>query len=87
MGLTLRPTGLGSPVDKDRRDYTVFSGEFAMGQIYEERGAPADLHGSGRSPAFLARHRTRAWMATRRRSNRQRHSSGRTGGSGWHGQS
>ena len=37
MGLTLRPP------DKDRGDYTLFSGEFAVGQIYEERGAPADL--------------------------------------------
>jgi hypothetical protein len=43
MGLTIRPTGLSSPVDKDWRDYTVFSGEFAVGRIYEERGAPADL--------------------------------------------
>jgi hypothetical protein len=43
MGLTLRPTGLGSAVDKDRRGYTVFSGVSAVGRIYEERGAPADL--------------------------------------------
>ena len=43
MGLTLRPTDLGSPADKDRGDYTVFSGEFAVGRIYEVRGAPADL--------------------------------------------
>jgi hypothetical protein len=43
MGLTLRPTGLGSAADQDRRGYTVFSGEFAVGQIHEERGAPADL--------------------------------------------
>jgi hypothetical protein len=50
MGLTLRPTGLGSPVDKDRRDYTVFSGEFAVGRIYEERGAPGP-------PMVLSDHR------------------------------
>ena len=43
MGLTLRPPGLGPPADKDRSDYTLFSGEFAVGRIYEERGAPADL--------------------------------------------
>ena len=43
MGLTLRPTGLGSAADKGRTDYTLFSGEFAVGRIYEERGAPADL--------------------------------------------
>jgi hypothetical protein len=42
-GLTLRPTGPGAAADKDRRDYAVFSGEFAVGRIYEERGAPADL--------------------------------------------
>jgi hypothetical protein len=41
--LTLRPTGLGSPLDKDRRDCTVFSSEFAVGRIYEERGEPTDL--------------------------------------------
>ena len=40
---TLRPAGLGAPADKDRRDYTVYSGEFVVGRIYEERGAPADL--------------------------------------------
>jgi hypothetical protein len=43
MGLTLRPAGLGSAADKERRNYTVFSGEFVVGRIYEERGAPADL--------------------------------------------
>jgi len=43
MGLTFRPTGLGSPADKDRSDYTVFSGEFAVGRIHEVRGAPADV--------------------------------------------
>jgi hypothetical protein len=43
MGLTLRPTGIGSAADKGCTDYTLFSGEFAVGRIYEERGAPADL--------------------------------------------
>ena len=43
MGLALRPTGLNAPADKDRSDYTLLSGEFAVGRIYEERGAPADL--------------------------------------------
>jgi hypothetical protein len=43
MGLTLRPTSLGAPADTDRSDYTLFSGEFAVGLIYEECGAPADL--------------------------------------------
>ena len=43
MGLALRPTGLNPPADKDRSDYTLFSGEFAVGRIYEECGAPAHL--------------------------------------------
>jgi len=43
MGLALRPTGLNPPADKDRSGYTLFSGEFAVGRIYEERGAPADV--------------------------------------------
>lgn len=49
MSLTLRPPGLGSPVDKDGSDYTVFSGKFAVGRI-EERGAPADHHIFGTPP-------------------------------------
>src|SRR5215831_15509653 len=48
---------------------------------------PRMFSGSGRSPAFLARPRTCAWMATRRRASRQRLSSARAGGRGWHGQS
>jgi|GraSoi2013_100cm_1033763.scaffolds.fasta_scaffold13727_2 hypothetical protein len=39
MSLTLRPTDLASPVDRDRLDYTLFSGEWAIGRIYEDRGA------------------------------------------------
>jgi hypothetical protein len=31
MGLTMRPTGLASPVDKDRQDFTIYSGDWAMG--------------------------------------------------------
>jgi hypothetical protein len=34
----LRPTGLGSGIDKDRADYTVFCGEWNIGRIYEVRG-------------------------------------------------
>jgi hypothetical protein len=44
MSLELRPTSLASPIDKDRGDYTLFSGEWAMGRIYEERGARKELH-------------------------------------------
>ena len=43
MPLTMRPTGLESPVDKDRPDFTIFSGDWAMGRIYEDRGAPVNL--------------------------------------------
>jgi hypothetical protein len=39
MALTLRPTGLESPVYNDLKDYTVFSGRWGIGRIYEERGA------------------------------------------------
>ena len=43
MPLTIGPTGMESPVDKNRKDFTVFSGEWAMGRICEERGAPVNL--------------------------------------------
>ena len=38
MPLKLRPTGRGSGIDKDRPDYTVFSGEWEIGRIYQTRG-------------------------------------------------
>jgi hypothetical protein len=38
MPLKLRPIGLGSGIDKDRGDYTVFCGEWNIGRIYEVRG-------------------------------------------------
>ena len=43
MALTLRPTGLESPGYNDLKDYTVFSGRWGIGRIYEERGARPDL--------------------------------------------
>jgi hypothetical protein len=43
MPLKLRPTGLGSGIDKDRADYTVYSGDWAIGRIYETRGGPEHL--------------------------------------------
>jgi hypothetical protein len=43
MPLTMRPTGLGAGIDKDRPDYTVFCGEWAIGRIYEVRGGPDHL--------------------------------------------
>src|SRR6266436_3367781 len=35
MALTLRPTGLESPVYNDLKDYPVFSGRWGIGRIYE----------------------------------------------------
>ena len=40
MPLSVRPTDFVSPVDRDRKDYTVYSGRWAMGRIYDERGTP-----------------------------------------------
>jgi hypothetical protein len=34
------PTGLSSPVDNDRQDFTIYSGDWAMSRIYEQRGGP-----------------------------------------------
>ena len=41
--LTLRPTGLGTGIDKDRPDYTVYCGGWDVGRIYETRGGPDNL--------------------------------------------
>jgi hypothetical protein len=38
MALKLRPTGLGSGIDKDRPDYTVYTGEWEVRRIYQTRG-------------------------------------------------
>jgi hypothetical protein len=38
MALTMRPTGPGSGIDKDRQDYTVYTGGWDIGRIYEVRG-------------------------------------------------
>jgi hypothetical protein len=43
MALTMRPTGLGSGIDKDRQDYTVYTGGWNIGRIYEVRGGPENL--------------------------------------------
>src|SRR4051812_12655429 len=40
MPLTMRPTGLGSGIDKDRVDYTVCCGGWEIGRIYQTRGGP-----------------------------------------------
>ena len=43
MPLTMRPTGLGAGIDKDRPDYTIYCGGWAGGRIYETRGGPDHL--------------------------------------------
>jgi hypothetical protein len=43
MPLTMRPTGLGAGLDKDRPDYAVFCGEWNIGRIYQTRGGPDHL--------------------------------------------
>jgi hypothetical protein len=43
MSLKLRPSGLGSGIDKDGPDYTVVTGEWEVGRIYETRGGPDNL--------------------------------------------
>ena len=48
MPLNLRPTGLGAGIDKDRQDFTIYSGGWAVGRIYETRVALITYAGSGR---------------------------------------
>ena len=43
MALKRRSTGLGSAIDEDRPDYTVFTGKWKVGRIYETRGGPDSL--------------------------------------------
>ena len=52
MPLKLHPTGLGSGIDKDRADYTVYCGGWDVGRIRPE---PAQTVGAA---AGLARPRT-----------------------------
>jgi hypothetical protein len=40
MPLKMRPSGVGSEIDKDRADYLIFCGEWNIGRIYEIRGGP-----------------------------------------------
>jgi hypothetical protein len=51
MPLKLRPTSLGAGIDKDRQDYTIYSGAWAVGRIYETLAVPTTCDGSGRSPS------------------------------------
>ena len=42
MTLKLRPTCLGSGIDKDGPDYTMYCGEWAVGRIMKAAAKPAD---------------------------------------------
>jgi hypothetical protein len=60
MPLAMRPTGLGSGIDKDRRDYTVYTGEWEVGRIYQTRDPP-----SSSSSSTSRRPRRSAWRYPR----------------------
>jgi len=57
MPLTMRPTGPSS--DPDRKDYTIYSGKWAIGRIYQETGMPTEMtwywsfHGSVSRPSDI----------------------------------
>ena len=34
--ITIRPTGLGAGIDKDRQDFTIYSGGWAVGRIVRD---------------------------------------------------
>jgi hypothetical protein len=42
MPLTMRPAGLSSGIDKDRPDYTMYCGEWAVGRIMKAAAKPPD---------------------------------------------
>jgi len=43
MPLKLRPTGIGSGIDKDCSDYTIYAGEWEGGRISQTRGGADSL--------------------------------------------
>ena len=43
MALTLHPAAPGAGIGKDRPDYTIYSGDWAVGRIYETRAGPDRL--------------------------------------------
>ena len=43
MPLTLRPTGLASPVYRDQLDYTVIEDGREIGRLYEDRNTQPEL--------------------------------------------
>ena len=48
MALKLRATGLGSGIDKDRPDYTVFTGEWESAASTKPAAVPTVCAGFGR---------------------------------------
>ena len=59
MALKLRPTGLGSGIHRDGQDFTIYSGDWAVGRILDQRGGPDSvrwfwsLHGILGKPADM----------------------------------
>ena len=47
MALKLRPSGLGSGIDKERQDYTVYSGGWDIGRITKPAAARSTLRWDG----------------------------------------
>jgi hypothetical protein len=47
MALKLRPSGLSSGIDKDRPDYTVYTGEWEVGRIYHHALSRLPSHEGG----------------------------------------
>jgi hypothetical protein len=87
MPLTMRPTGLSSPIDKHLMDYTGYSGEWPMGRIYQERGAREDLRWVCRcSVSSLIRPKRRP-TTVRQHLRPQKQSSKPIGGDGFSGRS
>ena len=87
MALKLGPTGLGFGIDKDRQDFTIYSGGWAMGASTNSAVGLTACAGSGRCTASSASPLTCAPTTTRQRSTGPRRSSNRYGGAGWRGRS
>ena len=82
MPLTMRPTGVESPVDKIRQDFTIFSGRWEMGRIYEDRSGPLNLRWFWSLHGIVGKPLAMRTDGRARRSTRPRHSSRRPGGNG-----
>ena len=66
MSLKMRPSGLGSGIDKDRADYLIFCGEWNSAESTKFVEARTTCAGSGRctSPASLRTYATDNRVAT-----------------------